>query len=88
MSENKLEKIPYAPWLEKTLQELVKFPVKGICICATTETGEVYTSYNDKLSMTDKLMLAGVIQQDAMFDALAANGIVEYADDESDTPEE
>lgn len=82
MSDKKLNELPYAPWLEKALQEMVKFPIKGICLVATTETGEIYNNYF-QMSMLDKLTVAGVINQDATFDALAANGIVEYADDEN-----
>lgn len=81
MSENKLLSLPYAQWLEQTLQQLVNFPVKGICLIATTENGEVYNNYF-QMSMLDKLTVAGVIQQDATFDALAANGVIEYAEDE------
>ena len=32
--------------------------------------------------MGDKLLVAGIIQQDAMFDSLAANGVIDYDDDE------
>ena len=83
MANKKLNELPYAPWLEKALQELINFPVKGICLVATTETGEVYNNYY-QVSMLDKLAIAGVIQQDATFDALAANGVVEYIDDETE----
>ena len=73
--------LPYAKWLEKTLQELVTFPVKGICISATGDKGEVYVNYH-KVSMADKLVISGLIQQDAMLDTMAANGIIEYAEDQ------
>lgn len=78
---NNLNSIPYAKWLENALQELIKFPVKGICMAATTNTGETYLNYYE-ISMGDKLTLAGLIQQDAMLDALAANGFIDYADEE------
>lgn len=84
MSNNKptnVFSLPYAKWLEKTLQELVTFPVKGICISATSNNGEVYVNYHD-VSMADKLVISGLIQQDAMLDTMAANGMVEYAEDE------
>lgn len=80
---NDVFSMPYAKWLEQTLQELVKFPVKGIAINATTANGEVYTNYYE-ISMADKLVISGVIQQDAMLDTLAANGYIEYADEEDD----
>lgn len=81
---NNLDNIPYAKWLEKTLQELITFPIKGIAIQAITTTGEAYTNYYE-ISMMDKLTIAGLIQQDATFDSLAANGLIKYADEEGDT---
>lgn len=78
---NDIFSLPYAKWLEKTLQELVTFPVKGICISATGDKGEAYVNYHN-VSMADKLVISGLIQQDAMLDTMAANGMVEYAEDE------
>lgn len=65
--------LPYAQWLEKTLQYLIKFPTRGICICATSDNGEVYVDYHN-MSMGDKLVISGVIQQDAMLDRLDDEG--------------
>lgn len=89
MPNNALNNIPYAQWLETALQELIKFPVKGICLAATTTNGEAYVNYY-QVPMIDKLMLSGLIQQDAILDTLAANGMIEYVDeeDESDGEEE
>lgn len=70
---NKFENIPYAPWLEEALRELIKFPVKGVCMFATTENGEVYSNYHN-ISMMDKLTIAGLIQQDAFRESLYNNG--------------
>lgn len=78
---NDIRNMPYAEWLEKTLQELVNFPVKGICIAATTNTGEFYVNYHN-VPMGDKLTIAGLVNQDAMLDTMAANGLVEYVEDE------
>lgn len=80
MSNNNLNNIPYAQWLEKALQELITFPVKGICIVALTDNGEIYNNYHN-VNMADKLVMAGIIQQDAMLDTMAASGIIEYSDD-------
>lgn len=80
---NNLNNITYAKWLENALQELIKLPVKGICLNAVTESGEAYTNYY-QISMTDKLTIAGLIQQDAMLDSLAANGVISYVEDEED----
>lgn len=79
-----LNKIHYAQWLEKALQELITFPVKGICLSAVTDSGEAYTNYYE-VSMMDKLLIAGLIQQDAMLDTMAANGFIEYEDGEGET---
>lgn len=81
---NTLKDIPYTQWLENALQELIKLPVKGICLSAITTTGEAYTNYYE-ISMMDKLLIAGLIQQDATLDTLAANGFIDYADEEDDT---
>ena len=75
--------LPYAKWLESTLQELVEFPVKGIAINAITENGEVYTNYY-QITMADKLIISGIIQQDATIDSLAAAGYIEYADEDEE----
>lgn len=84
---NNLNNIPYAQWLEKALQEIITLPVKGICLGAITQTGEAYTNYY-QISMMDKLLIAGLIQQDATFDSLAANGVIEYAEEDSNDGEE
>ena len=83
MNEEKpnLEALPYAEWLEGALQELVKFPVKGICMFATTEDGAIYSNYHE-VPMMDKLTIAGLIQTDATTESLMANGLIESADDE------
>lgn len=81
MEEKDFSTLHYAPWLEKALQELLNFPVKGICMHAITENGDVYSNYY-QIPMKDKLTIAGTIQQDAMYDTLAANGIIQFDDDE------
>ncbi len=85
-SNNNVFAQPYAKWLEQALKELVNFPVKGICLNAVTADGDTYTNYY-KISMRDKIVIAGILQQDAMLDTMAANGIIEY-DDETPTDEE
>lgn len=82
MSEaNNLNALPYAEWLEKALHDLIKMPVEGICFTAILKDGEAYTNYYN-ISMMNKLTIAGLIQQDAMLDSMAANGFIEYADEE------
>lgn len=73
MPTNDLNSIPYAPWLEQALQELILFPVKGICMFAVGKDGAIYSNYHDGITMMDKITIAGLIQQDAMMDALHEN---------------
>lgn len=59
----------YVKWLEEALQELVNLPVKGIYIHAVLDGGAIYTNpYN--INMMDKIAIAGLVQQDAMFEAM------------------
>lgn len=87
MPKNNFDNIPYAQWLEKSLKDLLTFSVKGICLAATTEHGDTYINYHN-VGMGDKLLISGIINQDAMLDTMAANGIVEYADEEDADGEE
>ena len=82
-TEPNFKDIPYAEWLEGALQELVKFPVKGICMFATTNDGTIYSNYH-KISMMDKLTIAGLIQTDATTESLAINGLINSVDEDDD----
>lgn len=77
---NNLKELHYAQWLETTLKEMLDFPVKGICINAISADGAVYTNYY-KTSMNDKLLVAGLLQQDAMLDTLTMNGFINKEDE-------
>lgn len=79
-----LNKLPYTDWLEQSLQNIVGKPVRSICIMTKFDDDEVGTGYYD-CSVADKLLFAGLIQQDAMLDTMRANG---YIDDEEDDDEE
>ena len=76
-----ITKMPYAKWLEQTLHDISSFPVKGIALLVCTDSGDSYTNYYN-VSMADKLIMAGLIQQDSTLDMLAANGLIQYEDDE------
>ena len=78
MAEN-----PIVKFLQQTIRDISNFPTKGIAIVVTSETGDAYTNYHN-ISMSDKLVISGLIQQDATLDMLAANGFIEYEDDEDD----
>lgn len=83
MTETNINELPYAPWLEKNLRDIIKVPVKSICISAVSEEGDIYRDYYNA-TMIDKVIIAGIIQQDAMLDSMAANGLVDYVEDEED----
>lgn len=86
MSNNtNITEMPYATWLEETLRDISTMPVEGIAIMGVLKGGETYTAYYN-VSMADKLLLSGLVNQDATLDMLAAQGIIDYADeDEEDT---
>ena len=81
---NQLE---YAKFLEETLHNIVGMPVESICIMVKYEGDALGTSYYN-CTMVDKLMYAGHLQQDAMFDTMRANGLIpddeEYDEEEED----
>ena len=73
----------YAAFMEKTLQNMVHMPVSGICILLRLEDGSVCSDYfNSK--MMDKMIYAGVIQQDVTWEILKANNAVGRDTDEDD----
>lgn len=84
-----LKELHYAQWLEETIQDIVKLPVKGIALSLILEDGSVYSNYHN-IPALDKLTIAGTIQQDAMYDSMRANGLIKDVDeeDESDGEEE
>ena len=78
--ENIYEK-EYVSFLEKTLQSMVQMPVSGICILLKLEDGSICSDYYNS-KMMDKMIYAGVIQQDVTMDILKANNMVGNTDDE------
>lgn len=86
-NRNNITEMPYAKWLEQTLHDISSLPVKGIALLVSTENGDSYTNYYN-VSMADKLIMAGLIQQDSTLDMLASNGIVRYEDEEDDSSED
>ena len=69
--ENICEK-SYAAFMEETLQRMVQMPVSGICILIKLEDGSVCSDYYNSKVM-DKMIYAGVIQQDITWGILEAN---------------
>lgn len=86
-NRNNITEMPYAKWLEQTLHDISSLPVKGIALLVSTENGDSYTNYYN-VSMADKLIMAGLIQQDSTLDMLASNGIIQYEDEEDDDSED
>lgn len=78
---NNITDMPYASWLEKVLHDVLDIPMRAISITAVTESGDYYSNYYNT-NMADKLILSGIIQQDATLDMLAANGVIQYEDEE------
>ena len=87
MPNNNLNNIPYAQWLERTLKDMINLPVTGVCLNAVLEGGDIYTAYHN-VTMNNKLTIAGIVQQDAMLDTMAANGIIQYDEENEDGEEE
>lgn len=80
-NEVNLSEISYAEWLEKALKEMITMPVRGVCLFAITDDGTFYNNYHN-ISVADKFLMAGYIQQDAMIDTLEVNGMIKTEEDE------
>lgn len=80
---NNISDLPYAKWLEQSLQNIIGKPVKSICILTKFESGDVGTGYFD-CAVGDKILFAGFLQQDAMIDTLANNGYLEEDEEDED----
>lgn len=80
--ENICEK-EYASFLEEVLQHLVYMPVSGMCVLIRLEDGSVCSNYYNT-KMMDKMVYAGVIQQDVTWEILKANNAVGRDDDSGD----
>ena len=62
----------YASFMEEVLQHMVHMPVSGICILMKLEDGSVCSDYYNS-GVMDKMVYAGVIQQDVTWGILKAN---------------
>lgn len=67
-----IRKKDYAGFLEETLTALAEMPIEGLCIIGKMKGGGNFVNYY-KSSVTDKILYAGLIQQDATLDMLKAN---------------
>ena len=74
---------PVVEWLREVLRDISQFDARGIAVASINKDGDSYVSYY-KMNMADKVLISGLIQQDAMLDTLAQNGIVSYDDSDED----
>ena len=65
----------YAPFMEEVLQHMMHMPVSGICVLMKLEDGSVCSDYYNSGTI-DKMVYAGVIQQDVTWGILKANNAV------------
>lgn len=85
--ENDIREMPYAEWLEGVLRRISAMPMRTLILIGITEDGDTYDDYYNA-AMGDKLMIAGLIQQDAMLDTLEANGYIKSMDDDDEEDDE
>lgn len=81
-SNDILEK-PYAEWLEEALRRISMMPMRALVIIGITEDGDTYNDYYNA-TLGDKLLISGLIQQDAMLDTLEANGFINSTNDDEE----
>ena len=86
-NENDIREMPYAEWLEGALRRISVMPMRTLILIGITEDGDTYSDYYNA-TMGDKLMIAGMIQQDAMLDTLEANGYIKSMDDDDEEDDE
>ena len=70
----------YASFIEETLQGMVELPVEGICVIARLKDGSCLTNYHN-CTMGDKILYAGILQQEAMLDLLKTNNMLRDEDE-------
>lgn len=82
-SKNNITKMPYAQWLEQCLRDIQEMPIRSIALMGVSDRGDTYVNYYE-CTMADKLLISGLVNQDATLDMLAAQGVIQYEDDEED----
>lgn len=86
---NNLNNLPYAQWLEESLKNIIGKPVQAICIMTKVpnsdpELGDDIGTGYWNCAMSDKVLFAGMLQQDAMLDTMRANGFIDDDEDEEE----
>lgn len=75
--------MPYTQWLEQTLRDILDLPIKSIALVGVLEDGGVYGNYYE-CTMSDKILISGIVNQDATLDMLAAQGVINYDDEDEE----
>ena len=79
---NDIRSMPYAEWLEESLKRIASLPTKTLIIVGITEDGDTYNDYYNA-TMGDKILVSGLLQQDAMLDTLEMNGLIKTEEDDN-----
>ena len=80
---NDITEKPYAEWLEEILSDICSMPIRSLVMIGITEDGDMYNGYYNA-SAADKILMSGLIQQDAMIDTLEATGLINSTGDEEE----
>lgn len=82
-----LSTLPYTKWLEQAVAGIIGMPVDSICILTKYKDGSVQTGYY-KCDVSDQILFAGYLNQDAMIETLKINGLVKREEGEEDIEED
>ena len=78
-----LSTLPYTKWLEEAVAGIIGMPVDSICILTKYKDGSVQTGYYE-CDVSDQMLFAGYLNQDAMIATLKINGLVRREEGEED----
>ena len=85
---NDITEKPYAEWLDgEILSDICTMPMRALAMTGITEDGHMFNNYYNA-SVADKILMSGLIQQDAMIDTLEAAGLINSDEEENDGEEE
>ena len=80
---NDITEKPYAKWLENILSDICAAPIRALAMIGITDDSDIYHGYYDAL-VADKILMSGLIQQDAMIDTLEAAGLINASNGEEE----
>ena len=72
---NDITEKPYAEWLEEILSDICAMSMRALAMIGVTEDGDIFNGYYNA-SAADKILMSGLIQQDAMIDTLETAGLI------------